>query len=95
MIDSAISKRQRGQNKHSFLEKKILHKRENEFTISIQKKHHYKHHSIDRAIKQLTDQFHKIFFYISKCLACNTEKYIAVEDNQKRLNKANFVKTYI
>ena len=34
MIDSAISKRQEDQRKHSFLEKKKLHKRENGFTVN-------------------------------------------------------------
>ena len=38
LIDPAISKRQRDQRKHSFLEKKkILHKRETGFTINTQK----------------------------------------------------------
>ena len=37
LIDSAISKRQGDRRKHSFLErKKILHKRENGFTMSTQ-----------------------------------------------------------
>ena len=39
LIDSAISKRQGEQRKHSFLEKKILHKRENGFTMNTQKYH--------------------------------------------------------
>ena len=39
LIDSAISKRQGDQRKHSFLEKKILHKRENGFTMNSQKYH--------------------------------------------------------
>ena len=39
LIDSAISKRQGEQRKHGFLEKKILHKRENGFTINTQKYH--------------------------------------------------------
>ena len=42
-------------------------------------------------MKQLTHQFHKIFFHISKCLACNAEKNITVEDNKKRMNIANFI----
>ena len=29
---------------------------------------------MDRAMKQLNRQFHKIFFRISKCLAYNAEK---------------------
>ena len=39
LIDSAISKRQGDQKKHSFLEKKILHNRENGFTMNTQKYH--------------------------------------------------------
>ena len=38
LIDSAIKKRQRDQRKHKFLEKKILHKRENGFTMNTEKK---------------------------------------------------------
>ena len=37
LIDSAISKRQGDQRKHSFPEKKKLHNRENGFTINTQK----------------------------------------------------------
>ena len=40
LVDSVISKRQGDQRKHSFLEKKkLLHKRENRFTMNIQKYH--------------------------------------------------------
>ena len=46
---------------------------------------------MDRAIKQSTHQFQKIFFHISKCLACNAEKNITVEDNKKTLNLARFL----
>ena len=64
LIESAISKRQRDQRKHSFLErKKILHKKENGFTMKTQ------NHFMDQAMKQSTHQFQKIFFHISKCLA--------------------------
>ena len=37
-------------------------------------------------MKQSTHQFHKIFFHISKFLACNVEENITVEDNKKRMN---------
>ena len=50
---------------------------------------------MDRAMKQSTHQFRKIFFHISKCLACNAKKNIAVEDNKKRINIANFTDIYI
>ena len=53
LINSAISKRQGDQSKHSFLEKKILHKREHGFTMNTQKYH------MDRAMKQSTHQFAK------------------------------------
>ena len=39
LIDIAISKRQGDQRKDSFLEKEILHKRENGFTMNTQKYH--------------------------------------------------------
>ena len=39
LIGSAISKKQRDQKKHSFLEKKKLHKRENGFTMNSHKYH--------------------------------------------------------
>ena len=39
MIDSVISKRQGDQRKQSFLENKILHKKENGFTMNTQKCH--------------------------------------------------------
>ena len=49
---------------------------------------------MDRAMKQSTHQFHKIFFHISKCLACNAEKNITVEDNKKRMNITDFINIY-
>ena len=49
---------------------------------------------MDRAMKQSTHQFRKIFFHISKYLACNAKKNIAVEDNKKRINIANFIDIY-
>ena len=68
LIDSAISKEKGDQRKYSFLEKKQLQK-EGKWTHY----EHLSHHFIDRAMKQSTHQFHKIFFHISKCLACNAE----------------------
>ena len=53
------------------------------------------HHLMDRAMKQSTHQFHKIFFHISKCLACNAEKNTAVEDYEKKNEYiANFINIY-
>ena len=76
--DSEISKRQGDQKKHSFVEKKeILHKRENGFTMNTQK------YLIDRALKQLTHQFHKRFFHISKCLASNAGQRLQLEITKK------------
>ena len=34
------------------------------------------HHLMDCVMKRPTHQFHKIFFHISKCLACNVEKIL-------------------
>ena len=39
LIDPAVSNRQGDQRKHSFPEKKILHSRENGFTMNTQKYH--------------------------------------------------------
>ena len=50
---------------------------------------------MDRAMKQSTRQFHKTFFHISKCLACNAEKNVTVEDNKKGMNRANFTNIYL
>ena len=36
-------------------------------------------HLMDQAIKQPTQQFHKIFFPISKCLACNAENLLKLK----------------
>ena len=52
------------------------------------------HHLTDYAMKQSTHQFNKIFFLISKCLACNAEKNITVEDIKKRMNITNFIYVY-
>ena len=41
-------------------------------------------------MKQSSHQFHKIFFHISKYLACNAEKNVTVQGNKKRMGIANF-----
>ena len=46
---------------------------------------------MDCAMKRQTRQFHKIFFQISKRLACNAEKNITIKDNK---NLANFINIY-
>ena len=79
LISLAISKRQGEQKKHSFLEKKKYQKG---------KWIHYEHpeishHLMNRAMRQLTDQFHKILFHTSKCLACNTEKTLELKITKK------------
>ena len=51
------------------------------------------HHLMDRAMKQSTHQFHKIFFHISKCLACNAEKTLQLKIT-KKMNIANFLNIY-
>ena len=40
---------------------------------------------MDCAIKQSTPQFHKIFFHISKCLACYVEKTLQLKITKKEL----------
>ena len=37
------------------------------------------HHLMDWAMKQSTNQFYKIFFHISNCLACNAEKLLQLK----------------
>ena len=81
LIDSAISKRQEGQRKQSFLEKKILHKREKIFTMNTRKYHIIP--LMDCGLKQSTHHFHKIFFHISKSLACNAEKTLQLKITTK------------
>ena len=39
--------------------------------------------SIDRAMKQSAHQFHKIFFQISKFLACNAWKTLQLKKTKK------------
>ena len=79
LIDSAITKRQGDQRKHDFLEKKN----------SIKGKWIYyehpeiSHHLMDRVMKQSAHRFHEIFFHISKCLACNTEKTLQLKITEK------------
>ena len=38
---------------------------------------------MNRAMKQSTHQFHKIFLRISKCLACNAEKILQFKITKK------------
>ena len=45
-------------------------------------------------MKQSTHQFHKIFFHISKCLACNAEKTLQLKITKKRMNITNFINIY-
>ena len=52
------------------------------------------HHLMDRAMKRSSHQFHKIFFHISKCLACTAEKTLLLKITKKRMNIANFMNIY-
>ena len=64
LIDSTMSKRQGHQRKHGFLEKKILHKRENEFTITprnITPLDGSCYESIDLSISRNIFSCHKLF----------------------------------
>ena len=45
---------------------------------------------MDLAMKQ----YQKIFFHISKCLACNGEKTLKFKITKKRMNIANFINIY-
>ena len=90
LIDSAISKRQGDQKKHSFLEKKTLWKGK-----GIHYKHpEISHHLMDRAMKQQTYQFHKIFFSYLKMFTIQCRKNIRVEDNKEMMNMDNFINIY-
>ena len=42
-------------------------------------------------MKQSTHQFHKLFFHISKCLACNARKTLQLKIRKKRMNITNFI----
>ena len=50
---------------------------------------------MDCAISQSTLQFHKIFYHISKCLACNAEKTLQLKITKNRMNIAEFMNMYI
>ena len=87
LIDSAISKRQGDRRKHSFLErKKILHKRENRFTMCT---------SLDGSSYEATHSTisHNIFSCL-KMFNMQCRKIITVEDNKKRINIINFINIY-
>ena len=47
-----------------------------------------------RAMKESTRQFQKLFFHISKRLACIAEKPLQLNAKKKRMNIANFINTY-
>ena len=91
LIDSAISKGQVDRRKHSFLErKKILHKRENGFTMSTQNITSLEglgYEAIHSSISQ------NIFSYL-KMFSMQCRKNITVEDNKKRMNITNFINIY-
>ena len=48
---------------------------------------------MDRAMKQSTHHFQKIFFHISKCLACNAEITLQLKIS-KRMKLTNFINIY-
>ena len=80
LIDSAISKRQGDQRKHSFLErKKILHKRENGFTMSTQNITSLDGSSYEAIHSSISQN---IFSYL-KMFSMQCRKSITVEDNKK------------
>ena len=77
--------------KHSFMEiKKILHKRENGFTMSTQNitsLDGLSYEAIHSSISQ------NIFSYL-KMFSMQYGKIITVEDNKKRMNTTNFINIY-
>ena len=91
LIDSTISKRQGDQRKHSFLEKKILHKRENGFTINT-KEYHMTWWIVLWCNRLIN--FTNIFSYL-KMFSMQCRKNITVEDNKKRINIAKFINIYV
>ena len=53
------------------------------------------HHLMDRTTKQSTHRFHKIYFYISKCLARNSEKTLQLKITKNFTNIYTNIHTYI
>ena len=91
LTDSVISKRQGDRRKHSFLErKKILHKRENGFTMSTQNITSLDGSSYEAIHSSISQN---IFSYL-KMFSMQCRKIITVEDNKKRMNITNFINIY-
>ena len=91
LIDSAISKRQGDRRKLSFLErKKIQHKRDNGFTISIQNITSLDGSGYEAIQSSISEN---IFSYL-KMFSMQCRKNITVEDNKKRMNITNFINIY-
>ena len=80
LIDSVISKRQGDKRKYSFLQKK---KTPYKIKWIDYENPELSLHLMDRAIKQSTHQFLKIYFHISKCLACNAKKTLQLKITQR------------
>ena len=85
-----ISKRQGDRRKHSFLEKKILHKKENGFTRSTQNIKSLDRSSYDAIHSSISQN---TFSYL-KMFSMQYRKIITVEDNKKRMNITNFINIY-
>ena len=91
LIDSAISKRQGDRRKLSFLErKKIQHKRDNGFTISIQNITSLDGSGYEAIQSSISEN---IFSYL-KMFSMQCRKNITVEDNKIRMNITNFINIY-
>ena len=84
-IGSVISKRQADRRKHNFLERKILQKMENGFTMSTQNITSTDGSSYE-AIHSSVSQ--NIFSYL-KMFSMQWRKIITVEGNKKRMNITN------
>ena len=91
LIYSAISKRQGDRKKYSFLErKKILHERENGFTMSTQNITSLDGSSYEAIHSSISQN---IFSYL-KMFSMQCRKIITVEDNKKRMKITNFINIY-
>ena len=86
LIDSAISKRQGDQRKHIFFEKKILHKRKNEFTMNTMchiTLCDYKHPEISSCYEAIDSSVLQNIFSYLKMFSMQCRKNITVEDSKK------------
>ena len=80
LIESALSKRQRDQRKHSFLERKKYYIKRKMDSLW---KPRISHHFMDQAMKQIHSSFSKNIFSYLKMFSMQCRKSSTVEDNKK------------